>query len=172
MRQCRVVIRTERDLRLGAWDVLLAHDARQRPYQNKGLNRRLRQERLDVAFGAVEGEAGPVLVEAGRIDDNDRCGEEVDPVLRTDAEIRSVPGPAVIRPVADADNALVAELEFLPANEELSRLVVEVEVALAEVEGITHVGRDITHRQTEGMGVKELEIPGEPVRRSHRETTP
>src|SRR5271156_1505320 len=126
MRQCRVVIRTERDLRLGAWDILLADDARERPYQNKGLNGRLRQERLDIALDAVEGEAGPVLVEAGGIDGNDRCSEEVNPVLSTDAEVRSVPGPAVICPVADADNALVAELEFLPADEEVSRLVVEI----------------------------------------------
>src|ERR1700679_2013285 len=172
MRQCRVVIRTEGDLRLGAWDVLLADNARQRPYQNKGLNGRLRQERLDVAFDAVKGEAGPVLVEAGGIDGNDRCSEKVNPVLSTDAKVRSVPGPAVICPVADADNAFVAEPEFLPADEELSRLVVEVEIALAEVEDIPHVGRDITQWQTKGMGVKELEIAGEPIRRARRETTP
>src|SRR5580704_11958878 len=156
MRQCRIVIRTECDLRLGAWDVLLADDARQRPYQNKGLNGRLRQERLDVAFNAVEGKAGSMLVEAAGIDGNDRCSEKVDPVLSTDAEVRSVPGPAVICPVADADNALVAELEFLPADEEVSRLVVEVKIALAEVEGVPHVGGDITHWQTKSMGVMEL----------------
>jgi hypothetical protein len=54
---------------------------------------------------------------------------------------------------------LAAELEFLPANEELRRLVVEVQVALADVEGIPHVGRDITQRQAKSMGVLELEIP-------------
>src|ERR1700677_3660582 len=172
MRQSRVVIRTERGLRLAAWDVLLADDSRQRPYQNEGLNRGLRQERLDIAFDAVEGEAGPVLVEASGIDGNDRRSEKVNPVLSTDSEVGSVPGPAVICPVADADNALVAKLEFLPADEEVSRLVVEVKIALAEVEGGPHIGGDITHWQTKGMGVEKLEIAGEPVRRSHRETTP
>src|ERR1700722_16694866 len=172
MWQCRVVIRTEGDLRLHAWDILLADDARERPNQDKGLNGGLRQERLDVAFDAVEGEAGPVLVEAGGIDGNDRGSEEVNPVLSAQAKVRSVPGPAVICPVADADNPLVAELEFLPADEELSRLVVEVEIALAEGEGVPHIGGDITHWQTKSMGVKKLEIAGEPVRRSHRETTP
>src|ERR1700733_2943933 len=172
MRQCRVVIRTERDLRLGAWNVLLADDPRQRPYQNKGPNGGLRQERLEVAFSAVEGEARPVLVEAGRIDSNDRCSEKVNPVLSADAEVGSVPGPAVICPVVNDHYALVAELEFLPADEEVSRFVVEVKIALAEVEGVSHVGGDITHWQTKSMGVKKLEIACEPVRRSHREPTP
>ena len=76
------------------------------------------------------------------------------PVLSTDAEVRSVLGPAVICPVADADNALVAELEFLPADDESSRLVVKVEIALAEIEDIPHVRRDITQWQTKSMGVK------------------
>src|SRR5277367_150946 len=169
MRQCRVVIRTERNLRLRAWDVLLANDARHRPDQDKGLNGRLRQERLDVAFDAVEGETGPVFVEAGGINGNDRCSEEVNPVLSTDAKVRSVPGPAVICPVANADHTLVAELEFLPADEELSRLVVKVEIALAEIEDIPHVGSNITQWQAKSMGVKELEIPGEPVRWPHLE---
>ena len=172
MRQCGVEIGTEGDLRLRAWNILLADDARERTYQNEGLNRRLRQERLDVALDAVEGETGPVLVKAGGIDGNDRCGEEINPVLGTNAEIRSVPGPAVIGPVADAYNTLVAELEFLAADEDLSRLVVEVEIALTEIEHIPHVGSGIARWQTKSMGVKELEIPGEPVCWSHLETTP
>ena len=127
---------------------------------------------MDVAFDAVEREAAPVLVEAAGIDANDRCSEKVNPVLSADAEIRSVPGPAVICPVADADNALVAELEFLPTDEEVSRLVVEVKIALAEVEGVPHVRRNIPQRQTKGMGIEKLEISSKRGRRPYRDTTP
>src|ERR1700733_11848930 len=92
--------------------------------------------------------------------------EEIQLVEVPDAYINAVPCTAGVRPVADTNHALVAYPQFLPTQDKLHRFVMEVKVALPQVEGVTHVRRRIPQRKPKRVKVHELCIERQPIRRN------
>src|SRR6202041_3140508 len=120
--------------------------------------------RRDRTVRSMKGKARSVPVQRGGMHRDNGGGEEIDPVFIADATVEAIKSAAVVGPVADTDDALTAELQFLAAGEDIDRdacrTSVKIEVALAKVEFIAHVGLNRMGRQAERMGVNGLKIGG------------
>src|ERR1700730_11509203 len=95
------------------------------------------------------------------MDRYDGCREEVQAVLISTPPKKAVPGAAVVGPVADTDQTLAAILQLLPSRDDLILVEVKVEVGLAVIEGVPHIGRGVLERKTKRMRIDELDITGQ-----------
>src|SRR6202041_1448112 len=106
------------------------------------------------------------------MDYDHRGAEDIQLVDLPDTHIEAVPGAAGVGPVADTNYSFIANAQLLPANDELHRLVMEIKVALPQVEGVTHVRRRIPQRKPQRMQIQELRIERQPIRRNYRHASP
>src|ERR1700738_2082572 len=92
---------------------------------------------------------------------DDRSAEEIYLILVPKTQIEPVKGAAVVGPVADTNQPLAAELQLLPANIQICRLVVEFDITLTQIEFVAHVGGDDVSGKAERMGVVKLQVCGD-----------
>src|ERR1700677_1705999 len=96
-----------------------------------------------------------------------RGAEDVDPILISNPAQEAIPRAAVVGPVADTDQSLAAVLQLLPSRKNLDLFRVKFEIRLPVVEHIAHIRRNVLKRQTQSVGVDELDIAGEIPGRPH-----
>jgi len=114
-----------------------------------------------LSVGSVEGQSCAVFVEGCGTCGDDRGTEEVDAVLFSDTKVEAVEGSTGVCEVADTDEPLTAELQFLAPGKDMQLLMLEQEVSFVQVEGVMHVRVHQELRKSGGMRVLELEAHGE-----------
>lgn len=96
----------------------------------------------------MEGEARAVFVERSGLCLDDGGAEGLQTSLLAQVKVKPIPSTAVVGPVGNTHQALAAELQILPASDQLHLLEMNVNIAAKEVELVTHVGGDRGYRQT------------------------
>jgi hypothetical protein len=74
--------------------------------------------------------------------------------------VESIPGPAVIREIADTDDPLTAVSQLSAAYSQRKVVLMELQISLAKIEGVAHVGSNFMQRQPESMRIDKLHVAG------------
>src|SRR5260370_39741776 len=123
-----------------AVDVLLTQYARHRLHQYKRLQGSAWNPVINGAVHPVVIQASPMHVEARGIYIHNRGAEQVHAVFVPNARVEAIEASTRLGPIADANHALIPEIEQLSSGEKFEGLIVEFYVGLAKVEVVPHVG--------------------------------
>src|SRR6266403_1277264 len=108
---------------------------------------------------ALKVEAAACTIQFVRTNLHNRSTEEIKAIFRiADRRADHIEGAAGVRPVTDADQALVAESQLLPSQKSGGFRNVQPQISLSEVKSVSHVRCDEAQRQCQSVCILHLQI--------------
>src|ERR1700733_13106918 len=106
----------------------------------------MRNPRPRGADGAKKSQPCTVRIQRSRMDHHHGGRKKIQAVLVSNSPQKSIPGAAVVGPVADTDQTFAAVLQLLPSRDDRVLFYVEVEIRLPVIERVPHIGQGVLER--------------------------